>query len=425
MREKLSVENSSLVQEWDYDKNGSLKPSDLKPYSNRKVWWLCKNEHSWEALVSSRTGGKGCPYCAGLYAIQGVNDFATLLPELALEWDYEKNGDLRPNQVKIKSGQKAWWLCEYGHSWKAVIHARSNGNGCPVCKNLSILSGYNDLATLNPELSAEWDIDKNMPLLPSDVGANSGHKVWWQCKHKHSWQAQVKVRNNGIGCPICAGKQIQSGINDLASRFPELVQQWDHEKNGLLLPNAVAPFSIKRVWWRCDKSHSWCASISNRARGNGCPYCSGQAVLPGFNDLATLNPTLADTWDYDKNDGLTPEMVTVSSSKVVWWRCSLGHSWKTTISHRNDGSNCPYCANLAVLTGYNDLKTVSPELLVEWDYEKNILVDPEKISIFSRLKVWWKCKNGHSWYSAVSGRALGNGCPICVGKRTLRPRLVR
>jgi DNA-directed RNA polymerase subunit RPC12/RpoP len=95
------------------------------------------------------------------------------------------------------------------------------------------------------------------------------------------------------------------------------------------------------------------------------------------------------------------------------------------IASRNRGNGCPYCAKKAVLAGYNDLQTLSPELLKEWDYEKNSSTSPDSVALFSHHKVWWKCKRGHSWKAAVSDRSSGNGCPKCVGKRTLRPRLVR
>lgn len=31
----------------------------------------------------------------------GINDLATVNPELAKDWDYEKNGDLKPTDVSF------------------------------------------------------------------------------------------------------------------------------------------------------------------------------------------------------------------------------------------------------------------------------------------------------------------------------------
>ena len=103
------------------------------------------------------------------------------------------------------------------------------------------------------------------------------------------------------------------------------------------------PNSGKKVWWKCDKGHEWQATMSSRNQGHGCPYCSGQKVIKGENDLQTVNPTLAKEWNYEKNNGLTPADVTPSNDKKVWWKCKKGHEWQATISNRNSGNGCPVC----------------------------------------------------------------------------------
>lgn len=54
-------------------------------------------------------------------------------PELAKEWDYEKNGVLLPESVSYGTKEKVWWICEYGHEWKATPNNRVRGNKCPIC----------------------------------------------------------------------------------------------------------------------------------------------------------------------------------------------------------------------------------------------------------------------------------------------------
>ena len=75
----------------------------------------------------------------------------------------------------------------------------------------------------------------------------------------------------------------------------------------------------------------------------GCPYCNNRKTLKGFNDLETINPTLASEWNYEKNIGLTPADVTPNSYKKVWWKCSQGHEWQAMIGNRNAGQGCPVC----------------------------------------------------------------------------------
>ena len=185
-----------------------------------------------------------------------------------------------------------------------------------------MLAGYNDLASVSPALAQQLDYRKNMPLVPADVSAGSQRSVWWRCEKGHSWRAAVRSRTVGSGCPICAGKQLSLGENDLAALYPALAKQWDAEKNGRLTPRDVLPGAEKKVWWRCERGHSWRAAVSSRTRaGGGCPYCAGKQVLPGFNDLATLEAKIAAEWHPTLNGALTPQMVSTGSRKKVWWEC--------------------------------------------------------------------------------------------------------
>ncbi len=120
----------------------------------------------------------------------------------------------------------------------------------------------------------------------------------------------------GADCPVCAGKQVLPGENDLASTFPALAAQWHPTQNGPLAPSQVSPYSNRKVWWRCELGHNYTAAVAARAAGgSGCPYCAGRKVLAGFNDLSTRAPALAAQWHPTLNGALTPEQVTTGSHK--------------------------------------------------------------------------------------------------------------
>ena len=272
---------------------------------------------------------------------QYVSDNAQLMAE----WDWEKNNTLgfAPDEITSHSGKKVWWICINGHSFNATIANRVNGKGCPYCAGQKVWKGDNDLATVNLDLAQEWHPDKNVPLKPQDVTANSGQKVWWQCKKGHEWQAAIGNRNQGSRCPYCAGKKVKKGDNDLQTLNPTLANEWNYEKNGDLKPECFTAHSNKKVWWKCSKGHEWQAVIANRNNGDGCPYCSGRYAVIGINDLQTINPNLAKEWNYEKNGVLKPEFFTAHSNKKVWWKCSKGHEWQTTINNRNGRNGCPVC----------------------------------------------------------------------------------
>ena len=282
----------NIAKEYDFEKNKGTSTMDLCAKTGKKVWWKCKEGHSWEATVISRTNSKsGCPYCAGQRPVIGVNDLGTLYPELAAEWNMEKNKKLKPQDCTISSGKKVWWKCSKGHEWEAVISNRTGKDkcGCPYCYGRYAISGVNDLQTINSELALEWHPYKNRILKPSDVLPNSNKKVWWICEKGHEWQSAVNHRSRGRGCPYCVGKKPIVGVNDLATLFPKLIEEWDYEKNNNKKPEMFMRGSFKKVWWKCKEGHSWRTTIYSRAcEDSRCPYCTGKKPIVGVNDLATL-----------------------------------------------------------------------------------------------------------------------------------------
>lgn len=202
------VPEASLL--WDYEKNRDFSPHEISPRSRAKVCWRCDRGHSWQAQIYNVAfAGSRCPYCAGYKAIPGETDLVTLSPEIAVQWDDEKNGNLRPETVSASSHTKVWWKCELGHSWQAMpfSRTRSRSAGCPYCTGRKVLKGFNDLETLKPDLAEEWHQPLNGDLTPGTVTLGSNKKVWWQCADGHVWQAYIYARTkpNGTGCPVCSG----------------------------------------------------------------------------------------------------------------------------------------------------------------------------------------------------------------------------
>ena len=205
-REKQYVsDNAQLIAEWNWERNNDLNfdPQLLTLGSNKKVWWKCNKGHEWQAKIYHKSKGHGCPYCSGRYPIKGENDLQTVNPALAEEWNFEKNGKLKPEYFTANSGKKVWWKCSHGHEWQATIANRNHGYGCPYCSGRSPFKGENDLQTVNPALAKEWNYEKNSGLTPMDVTPNSHIKAWWTCRKGHEWQATIGDRNSGCGCPIC------------------------------------------------------------------------------------------------------------------------------------------------------------------------------------------------------------------------------
>jgi hypothetical protein len=204
------------------------------------------------------------------------------------------------------------------------------------------------------------------------------------------------------------------GRPSITQTHPKLIQQWNNELNIDLDPDAFSSGSEMAVWWKCDNNHQWKAAIKNRAKGTGCPYCSNSRTN-SENSLATNCPELAAEWG-EQNINLSPDEVTLRSSQKVWWKCKkCNEEWEARVVDRHSkSSGCPYCSGKKKAHS-SSLSFLRPELMKEWDFEKNVGIDPTKLGIGSHVRVSWKCFHGHIWDSVIRVRATrGQGnCPVC------------
>lgn len=200
-----------------------------------------------------------------------------------------------------------------------------------ICKNKEIIL-------------KEFDLKKNTLTLDSKM-PTLNQKVFWTCEHGHTWEMSFLSRIKGTGCPICSGRKVLKGYNDLLSKNPTIAEEWDYEKN-IETPDNITYGSSKVVWWKCKYGHSWEDSVNHRFGGRGCPYCSNKKILVGINDLTTTNKEILHEWNYEKNTILPTEIV-AGSNKKVWWKCKdCGTSWEASpLNKIRFNKKCPNCKN--------------------------------------------------------------------------------
>lgn len=386
-------------------------------------------------------------------------------PKISKMWNYEKNDGLKPDQVFAGSNKKVWWKCpDCGYEWEAiVVNMTKRDSECPACRirkeqelkelfndptgdfincnhkynSHRMIQGINDLNTIRPDIAAEWNYEKNGVLKPDDFSAGSSRRVWWKCpKCGTEWKTAISNRTYGYGCPKCGKEKaaarlsessLKPGVNDLETVNPIVASQWDYEKNGGVLPSEVNAESNKVAWWKCKKcGNEWKASIVSRKKATDCPYCINRRFMPGFNDIFTKRPDLAEEWDYEKNNEVDPEKTICTSQKKVWWKCKdCGCEWKTSIYLRFRGSGCPKCTHAEGMRNRtkklvkegNSFENAFPEIAKEWNYEKNEGITPSDITAHNGKKYWWKCPVcGYEWQATPNHRAQGTGCPKCRDK---------
>lgn len=338
-----------LLDEFDQEKHPGVDFRSIGRGSDKKYFWRCKEGHTWDAAASSRAAGQGCPYCSGRRRLVGATDFLSLYPKLASEIHPSLNLDLDPSQTSPKSSKRVTWQCTKNpeHIFVNSVHKRVIRNqGCPYCANKKVLLGDNDLSSVFPAFAEQWDWEKNVDCRPDTVTAFSQKLVWWICESGHSFSSRISYRTRGgAGCPYCSGRYPVIGVNDLTITHPHRLSLWDSDKNPLGPENFLAG-SDKKVWWVCRYKHSFLSSIHSVAMvGTGCPYCSGNKILPGFNDLLS-HPGLSEELDLERNERAEIKLDSIHSGshKKVWWKCIKGHSWSASPDKRTRGRGCPRCS---------------------------------------------------------------------------------
>ena len=328
----LQTINPTLAKEWNWEKNNDLTPRDVLTNSEKKVWWKCQKGHEWQATITNRNRGRGCPICN--------SERQTSFPEYVIVYYIKKYGLDVIHSYKANGYELDIYIpsrkiaIEYdGYFWhknKTDKDLEKNQkclqNGIKLYRIREGLPSLNDSSIDYIVQENQVDLSKTLEeILSKIIGTN----------------IDIDIKRDLIAIENL--REYTEKENSLLFSNPEIAKEWNYEKNGNLKPEHFASNSNKKVWWKCNKGHEWQAKIDSRTRGNGCPYCSGQYTIKGENDLQTLNPVLAKEWNYEKNDGLSPADVTPNSHKTVWWKCSEGHEWQAAIGNRHRGNGCPKC----------------------------------------------------------------------------------
>lgn len=196
------------------------------------------------------------------------------------------------------------------------------------------------LALEKPELTLEWS-EKN-ELSPTDVTIGSHRKVWWKGGCGHEWEAIVKNRVNGSGCPYCSGNRILQGFNDLATRYPELTREWA-EDNYPLMPDQFVSKSNKEIIWVCGNGHKWKARIADRTDGHGCPVCGRQnRIHEKVYDVIKQQCDVNYIWS--GNNVVSVNEASGSPRRMYLWKCrKCGEEFRASVGFIRKGAVCPSC----------------------------------------------------------------------------------
>ncbi len=318
---------------------------------------------------------------------QLAKSIIAVYPERVSElWDFERNGDLRPEDVVAGTTLLSIWLkCPIdGHSWKKTPDSITNSwdkgsSGCPKCAGKSKKPERQpSLSEAYPELvSKYWNYEKNneLEINPSKATLSSNKKVWFRCPNDaNEWQSQIastvkqQWSKGNTGCRVCNGTSHRirgewQRKQPIAFEFPdEVAKYWFYKANDELKldPMKLTSGSLKEAFFKCPiDNHEWVAPLSQiitswKKENSGCPACRG-LVATETTSLMSLYPDyVSQYWNYDKNNilGILPDKVTKGSNKKAWFKCPIdGYEWETSItsissaSWSRGNSGCARCGS--------------------------------------------------------------------------------
>ena len=311
-----------------------------------------------------------------------------------------------------------------------------------------------------------------------------GHpQTCWKCKCDCGNITNVRTTHLTLGRTKSCGclksecfknvKYVKKGINDLASQRPDLLEEWDYEKN-TIKPDEIGHHSSQRVWWKCKKcSNNWEAVISNRSRNShNCPNCHRyqKTSFPEQAIYYYVKQIFPDAINSDKHLEMELDIYIPSLDVAIEYDGEVWHTEKKTKLDLRKNQLCidnnielirvrePNCIPIEnctifkrednhsdlsldivisdvlryltssisidvditrdaslILSQYTTRKYKKsllyhyPDIAKEWHPTKNNNLTPDKISYGSQIKVWWLGKCGHEWQMRVHTRTTNQG----------------
>ena len=195
--------------------------------SNRKVVVRDEKGYTYDARLNSLMIGQ-------IPSFVGINNpFSLSNISLWLEKE-NKFFILCENNVFKGAAQKLFFQClkkSCGETFDMVWNDVYSGTcDCPFCSGHRV-GKYNNLSYLRPDLSMEWDYNKNKKR-PEDYTLGSHEEAVWICsKCNHTWKATIHNRSKekGTGCPKCNQRKGEKKVSVW------LVQNWNEiSRSGII-----------------------------------------------------------------------------------------------------------------------------------------------------------------------------------------------
>lgn len=315
-----------------------LNKADANNYSyssHCKVYWKCSKGHIFSRVIMNMTSRRKftCTICSGKGILIGYNDLATTRPDLAEEWDYDKN-DILPTEVTAGAFKDVWWKCKNNHSWKARISARDYRNGCPYCNGKSRTSlpeqivyyyckkYFPDTVNMYSINGVSYDI-----YIPSRKIVIEYDGSAWHSNKDTDYKFTV-ASEAGLTLYKISGviEDLHYNVYTFNDRSLK-VNVKDNALVSILYKFLLEVFNINEDFSDYSKAYSFAVRQKSNIKSN-------IITLPDSIQFE-WSPLNGYDFNYLSNDGLDK-----------YWRCFYGHTFKRRLDVIKRGYvGCPFCEN--------------------------------------------------------------------------------
>lgn len=337
-------------------KNIGLDIDRISKSSSKLIWWMCKFGHSYKDTPGHQIQGRGCSKCNVGFSRAQVRFYCELsyiFKDISLSNKFKdideikktfkqnfKSNHFRNNEVDIYI--KSLWL---GIEYDGFYYHKNKLQKDIIKNNQLTKAGIkifrirekplqkiepSDLI-IDPHNILKKDIDRLLIQISKYVILNKyiENKI-----HNYLTFNNFKCEKKYLN--IINNIKIKPGKRNIQDQFPDLVKEWDYNKNQPLIPTNFTKGSNVEVWWTCKNGHSFKKKISARTRGGKivkCAKCTNQIISEENNFYATM-PELCLFIDYKKNKNFNPRNFFANSKKIIWWKCANNHSRRYSIESR-------------------------------------------------------------------------------------------
>lgn len=412
-------DRSFLLEQWHPTKNDKITPGTIAAKNNKKIWWKCGCGYEWDARISNRTIlNRGCPRCAkerkSSFQEKAILFYIKQIFKDVEDGQYYDFMNSKELDIYIPSLKLA---IEYDGEYAHRNRDKEDLNKSKLCKENKIT--LIRIREPNIKISDDNSIIYELPSLDEKDLEISIEWIINHINNRYDYNLNIDINISRDRSKIYELLEFSNKKNSIVYKYPDLVEEWNYDKNMGIKPEFITHGSNRKVWWKCKCGNEWEAVVYSRINGNGCPKCGKEKqismniknLIQQKGSLFDNNKKLASEWHPHKNGNLTAKDITSRSGEKVWWLCSkCSHEWQQS-PHLRSGKKargCPECAKRAIARArvQNSIKKNGsladkyPETAKLWDYKKNYPLTPEQVPSTSSQKVWWIEGNIES-YSAI------------------------